>query len=295
MNDMFNHHFTCPADGKGKLTDFPTNYTGSFTSSEGAEKELTKSIKRLARMQEMLYASSQHSLLIIFQAMDAAGKDSTIKHVMSGINPQGCTVTSFKAPSVEELDHDYLWRCLKLIPAKGDIGIFNRSYYEELLIVRVHPELLERQKLSALSPGQIPGESFWKQRFDDINNLESYLHHNDIHILKFFLHVSKEVQKERLLKRIDKAEKNWKVSERDAEERKFWDDYQFAYEQALLNTSKENAPWFVIPADHKWNMRYAVGQIIADKLESLGLEYPRLSLSQSKELDRAKQLLLAER
>lgn len=291
---MFNHHFTFPTDGKGKLTDFPANYTGSFTSSEEAEKELKKSIKKLAKMQDMLYASSQYSLLIIFQAMDAAGKDSTIKHVMTGINPQGCTVTSFKAPSVEELDHDYLWRCLKLIPAKGDIGIFNRSYYEELLVVRVHPELLEKQKLTALSAGVIPDEGFWKQRCADINNFESYLHHNDIHILKFFLHVSKEVQKERLLKRIDKAEKNWKVSERDVEERKFWNDYQFAYEQALLNTSKEDAPWFVIPADHKWYMRYAVGQIIADKLESLGLAYPRLNQMQMSGLDRAKQLLLAE-
>lgn len=291
---MFNHHFTFPTDGKGKLTDFPANYTGSFTSSEEAEKELKKSIKKLAKMQDMLYASSQYSLLIIFQAMDAAGKDSTIKHVMTGINPQGCTVTSFKAPSVEELDHDYLWRCLKLIPAKGDIGIFNRSYYEELLVVRVHPELLEKQKLTALSAGVIPDEAFWKQRCADINNFESYLHHNDIHILKFFLHVSKEVQKERLLKRIDKAEKNWKVSERDVEERKFWNDYQFAYEQALLNTSKEDAPWFVIPADHKWYMRYAVGQIIADKLESLGLAYPRLNQMQMSGLDRAKQLLLAE-
>lgn len=291
---MFNHHFTFPTDGKGKLTDFPTNYTGSFTNSDDAEKELDKSIKKLAKMQDILYASSQYSLLIIFQAMDAAGKDSTIKHVMSGINPQGCVVTSFKAPSVEELDHDYLWRCLKLIPAKGDIGIFNRSYYEEVLVVRVHPEMLEKQKLTALPQGRIPDESFWKQRFSDINNLESYLHHNDIRILKFFLHVSKEVQKERFLKRIDNPNKNWKLSDRDVEERKFWDDYQFAYEQALLHTSTENAPWYVIPADHKWYMRYAVGQIIADKLESLGLEYPRLNTPQMKGLERAKQLLLAE-
>ena len=291
---MFNHHFTFPTDGNGKLADFPTNYTGSFTDSDDARKELKKSIKKLSKMQDILYASSQYSLLIIFQAMDAAGKDSTIKHVMSGINPQGCVVTSFKAPSVEELDHDYLWRCLKLIPAKGDIGIFNRSYYEEVLVVRVHPEMLEKQKLTALPQGRTPDEAFWQQRFSDINNFESYLHHNDIRILKFFLHVSKEEQKERFLKRIDKQNKNWKLSDRDVEERKFWDDYQFAYEQALLHTSTENAPWYVIPADHKWYMRYAVGQIIADKLESLGLEYPRLNNLQMKGLERAKQLLLAE-
>ena len=291
---MYNHHFTFPTDGNGKLADFPTNYTGSFTDSDDARKELKKSIKKLSKMQDILYASSQYSLLIIFQAMDAAGKDSTIKHVMSGINPQGCVVTSFKAPSVEELDHDYLWRCLKLIPAKGDIGIFNRSYYEEVLVVRVHPEMLEKQKLTALPQGRTPDEAFWQQRFSDINNFESYLHHNDIRILKFFLHVSKEEQKERFLKRIDKQNKNWKLSDRDVEERKFWDDYQFAYEQALLHTSTENAPWYVIPADHKWYMRYAVGQIIADKLESLGLEYPRLNNLQMKGLERAKQLLLAE-
>lgn len=291
---MFNHHFTFPTDGDGKLIDFPTNYTGSFTNSDEAKKELNKSIKKLAKMQDMLYASSQYSLLIIFQAMDAAGKDSTIKHVMSGINPQGCIVTSFKAPSVEELDHDYLWRCLKLIPAKGDIGIFNRSYYEELLVVRVHPEMLQKQKLTILPEGRIPGEDFWKQRFTDINNFERYLYHNDIHVLKFFLNVSKEVQKERLLKRIEKTEKNWKVSEHDAEERKFWNDYQFAYEQALKNTSTKEVPWYVIPADHKWYMRYAVGQIIADKLESLGLEYPQLNPEQMKGLERTKQLLLAE-
>jgi PPK2 family polyphosphate:nucleotide phosphotransferase len=291
---MFNHHFTFPTDKKGKLADFPTDYTGSFTSSDEAEKELEKSIKKLSKMQDILYASNQYSLLIIFQAMDAAGKDSTIKHVMSGINPQGCIVTSFKAPSDEELDHDYMWRCLKLIPAKGDIGIFNRSYYEEVLVVRVHPEILQKQKLSVLSDGKTPDESFWEQRFADINNFENYLHHNDIRILKFFLHVSKTEQKKRFLKRIDKPEKNWKLSDRDVEERKYWDDYQFAYEQALIHTSTDIAPWFIIPADHKWYMRYVVGQIIADKLESLGLEYPHLNSIQMKALERAKELLLEE-
>ncbi len=291
---MFNHSFTFPVDGKGKLSDFPTDYTGTFTNSDDAEKELDNSIKKLSKMQDKLYASNQYSLLIIFQAMDAAGKDSTIKHVMSGINPQGCIVTSFKAPSAEELDHDFLWRCMKLIPAKGDIGIFNRSYYEEVLVVRVHPEMLENQKLSVLPQGRRPDESFWEQRFSDINNFEKYLHDNDIRILKFFLHVSKNVQKERFLKRIDKSDKNWKLSDRDVIERKFWDDYQFAYEQALKHTSTEAAPWYVIPADHKWYMRYAVGQIVADKLESLGLDYPHLNGAQMKALEKAKQLLLAE-
>jgi len=293
-NDMFNHHFTFPTDGNGKLIDFPTDYTGSFTNSEEAKKKLKKSIKKLSKMQDKLYAFNKCALLIILQAMDAAGKDSTIKHVMSGINPQGCIVTSFKAPSVEELDHDYLWRCVKLTPAKGDIGIFNRSYYEEVLVVRVHPEMLEKQELSILSQGNFPDETFWKQRYMDINNFESYLHHNDIHILKFFLHVSKDVQKKRFLKRIDNADKNWKLSDRDVEERKSWNDYQSAYEQALMHTSTEIAPWYVIPADHKWFMRYAVGKIITDKLESLGLEYPSLNSEQMKGLERAKHLLESE-
>lgn len=227
--------------------------------------------------------------------MDAAGKDSTIKHVMSGINPQGCTVTSFKAPSMEELDHDYLWRCAQLTPPKGDIGIFNRSYYEEVLVVRVHPEILQKERLTVLSEGKIPDDSFWQQRYTDINNFEEYLYHNDVRILKFFLHVSKDVQKKRFLKRIEKPEKNWKLSENDVIERKFWDDYQFAYEKALNHTSTKSAPWYIIPADQKWFMRYAVGKIIADQLESLGLEYPHLDENQMEALNRSKQLLQQEK
>jgi PPK2 family polyphosphate:nucleotide phosphotransferase len=292
---MFDHHFTFPTDGSGKLSDFPTDYTGDFKDSDEADKKLEQSIKKLSKMQDILYAANHYSLLIIFQAMDAAGKDSTIKHVMSGINPQGCIVTSFKSPSAEELDHDYLWRCMKLTPAKGDIGIFNRSYYEELLVVRVHPEILDKERLTALSPGKIPDDAFWQQRYSDINNFEAYLFHNDIKILKFFLHVSKDVQKKRFLKRIEKPQKNWKLSDSDVVERKYWQDYQFAYEQTLKHTSTKIAPWYVIPADHKWFMRYSVGQIVADQLESLGLEYPHLNEEQMKSLDRAKQLLKEEK
>lgn len=283
-----------PTNGTGRLSDFATDFTGLYSDSKEAEKELAKGIDKLSKIQDKLYASNQYGLLIILQAMDAAGKDSTIKHVMSGINPQGCNVTSFKAPSSEELDHDYLWRCMKLIPAKGDIGIFNRSYYEEVLVVKVHPEMLEGQKLSFLKNGIKPDESFWKQRYSDINNFEKYLHNNDILVLKFFLHVSKDEQKKRFLKRIDKPEKNWKLSDRDIIERKFWDDYQSAYEQALINTSTDTAPWYVIPADHKWFMQLAVCRIIIDHLETLGLEYPHSNGTQKEALERGKQMLLME-
>ena len=283
-----------PTNKMGCLSDFATDYTGSFSDSKEAEKELAKGIDKLSKIQDKLYASNQYALLILFQAMDAAGKDSTIKHVMSGINPQGCVVTSFKAPSAEELDHDYLWRCMKLTPAKGDIGIFNRSYYEEVLVVRVHPEMLEGQKLSYFQTGVQPDESFWQQRYSDINNFEKYLHNNDVHVLKFFLHVSKDEQKKRFLKRIDKPEKNWKLSDRDIAERKYWDDYQHAYEQTLINTSTDIAPWYVIPADHKWFMQLAVSRIINDHLESLGLEYPQSNGEQKEALERGKQMLLQE-
>ncbi len=284
-----------PSDKTGKLSDFATDYTGSFSDSKEAEKELKKGIKKLSGIQDKLYADDRYALLIILQAMDAAGKDSTIKHVMSGINPQGCIVTSFKAPSTEELDHDYLWRCMKLIPAKGEIGIFNRSYYEEVLVVRVHPEILKNQKLPVLPEGIFPDESFWNQRYEDINNFEKYLNNNNIRILKFFLHVSKNEQKKRFLKRIDKTNKNWKLSDRDIIERKYWDDYQRAYEQTLIHTSTNIAPWYVIPADHKWFMQLAVCNIIVDHLESLDLNYPEVDSSQKAALERGKQMLLSEK
>jgi PPK2 family polyphosphate:nucleotide phosphotransferase len=278
-----------------KLSDFKTDEIYGFTNDKDAEKELEKGVKRLSELQELLYAQDQYSLLIIFQAMDAAGKDSTIKHVMSGINPQGCTVTSFKAPSSEELDHNFLWRCMKVIPAKGDIGIFNRSYYEEVLIVRVHPEILASQKLPIKFENGIPGEDFWSMRYSDINNFEQNLTNNGTHILKFFLHVSKEEQKERFLKRIDSKEKNWKFSVNDIFERRYWDDYQFAYQKMMEHTSTADAPWYVIPADHKWFMQLAVCKVITEKLKSFNLHFPELTAKQIEELRKGKELLSSEK
>jgi PPK2 family polyphosphate:nucleotide phosphotransferase len=283
-----------PNDRSLRLADFKTGDKDSFSSQKGAEEELIQGVERLSEIQNMLYAQDKFSLLIIFQAMDAAGKDSTIKHVMSGINPQGCNVTSFKAPSAEELDHPYLWRCMKVTPAKGDIGIFNRSYYEEVLVTRVHPEILVGQKLPVDYSGIAPDHSFWLQRYNDINNFEKYLTNNGTLVLKFFLNVSKEEQKKRFLKRIEDPAKNWKFSDRDVEERKFWSDYQLAYEQTFLHTSTAIAPWYIIPADHKWFMQVVVCQIIIEKLNSLGIEYPELSAKQSENIERGKQLLLAE-
>ena len=278
-----------------KLSDFKTDKIYGFNNDKDAEKELEKGVKRLSELQELLYAQDQYSLLIIFQAMDAAGKDSTIKHVMSGINPQGCTVTSFKAPSSEELDHNFLWRCMKVIPAKGDIGIFNRSYYEEVLVVRVHPEILASQKLPIKFENGIPGEDFWSMRYTDINNFEQNLTNNGTHILKFFLHVSKDEQKERFLKRIDAKEKNWKFSVNDIFERRHWDDYQLAYEKMMEHTSTADTPWYVIPADHKWFMQLAVCKVIIDKLESFNLHFPELTAKQIEELRKGKDLLSNEK
>jgi len=283
-----------PTDRSGKLKDFKTDDTGTFKNPKDAEDNLEEGVKELSRIQEMLYAQDKFSLLIIFQAMDAAGKDSTIKHVMSGINPQGCIVTSFKAPSVEELDHAYLWRCMKATPAKGNIGIFNRSYYEEVLVTRVHPEILAGQRLPVDYSEITPDQSLWLQRYNDINNFEKYLVNNGTIVLKFFLNVSKEEQKKRFLKRIEDQGKNWKFSDRDVVERKFWKDYQVAYEQTFQHTSTALAPWYVIPADHKWFMQVAVCEIIIDKLKSHGIEYPKLSAKQLENLERGKKLLMDE-
>jgi len=280
-----------PTDRSRKLADFRTDDTGTFSHSKEAEEELAEGIKQLSKIQDKLYAQDKYSLLIIFQAMDAAGKDSTIKHVMSGINPQGCNVTSFKAPSVEELDHAYLWRCMKVTPAKGDIGIFNRSYYEEVLVTRVHPEILVGQRLPIDYSRIIPDQSLWLQRYNDINNFEKYLTNNGTIILKFFLNVSKEEQKKRFLKRIEDPGKNWKFSDRDVVERKFWNDYQVAYEQTFSHTSTAIVPWYIIPADHKWFMQIAVCQIIIEKLNSLGIDYPELNSKQIENLKKGKQLL----
>jgi PPK2 family polyphosphate:nucleotide phosphotransferase len=274
---------------KVNLKDFDSGFTGGF-NKKAAKKNLQHCIGEMASCQNVLYAQNTYALLLIFQAMDAAGKDSTIKHVMSGINPQGCHVVSFKQPSSEELDHDYLWRASKALPERGKIGVFNRSYYEEVLIVRVHPEILNNQQL----PDNVRGKHLWQQRFEDINNFEKYLTNNGILVMKFFLNVSKEEQKQRFLKRINRPDKNWKFSVSDAEERSHWDDYRAAYEDALTHTSTDWAPWYVIPADHKWFMRMTVANFIRQKLKSLDLAYPELEEHHLERLQEAKIILESE-
>ena len=284
---MNHEQFLVPAGKNIRLEDYDPAFTGNFESKADAAGKLEKDIKRLARYQDVLYAQNNYALLIILQAMDTAGKDGTIKHVMSGVNPMGTQVHSFKAPSVEELDHDFLWRASKALPERGRIGIFNRSYYEEVLVVRVHKQILELQKLP---PASITG-SIWKDRFNTINDFEQYLVRNGIVILKFFLHLSKQEQKRRLLARIDTPEKNWKFSLADAKERAYWDDYMTAYEDAINHTSTKWAPWHIIPADNKWFTRAVVADVIADKLKSLGLEYPEVSDEHRNRLAEAKILL----
>jgi PPK2 family polyphosphate:nucleotide phosphotransferase len=272
-----------------KLKDFDPGYTGEFTK-EQAQAHLEDGIQQLARQQDKLYAQNTYALLLIFQAMDAAGKDSTIKHVMSGINPQGCQVYSFKQPSAEELDHDYLWRSFKALPERGRIGIFNRSYYEEVLVVRVHPEILAQQQL----PVEAKGKTIWSQRFEEINHFEQYLVNNGILVMKFFLHVSRQEQRKRFLERIDLPEKNWKFSLADVKERQFWPDYQAAYEEVFSHTSTTWAPWHIIPADHKWFTRLAVASLIIQRLKSLQLSYPVPQENHRQELETARALLEAE-
>jgi PPK2 family polyphosphate:nucleotide phosphotransferase len=271
--------------------DFDPEYTGGFRDKEGASAELKLNVERLAVEQDVLYAGDTYALLIVFQALDAAGKDGTIKHVMSGINPQGCEVFSFKAPSPEELNHDYLWRSATRLPPRGRIGIFNRSYYEEVLVVRVHPDLLAEQHL----PAQGKNGSIWKHRFEEINCFERYLVRNGIIVLKFFLNVSKSEQKSRFLKRIEQKEKNWKFSASDIRERRYWDDYMAAYEEMFNHTSTEWAPWFIIPADRKWFTRLCVSGIIVATLKSLNLKYPKVSDEELAELQKAKEGLLNEK
>ncbi|MFN7501868.1 MAG: polyphosphate kinase 2 family protein [Dolichospermum sp.] len=272
------------------LKDYNPGYKCEFHQKGDAVRKLNAGILQLAKYQDILYAQNTYSLLIIFQAMDAAGKDSTIKHVMSGVNPQGCQVFSFKAPSEEELDHDYLWRSMRALPERGRIGIFNRSYYEELLIVRVHPEILKKQQL----PSFPKGDQIWKQRFEEINNFEKYLVNNGVIILKFFLNVSKSVQRKRFLERIDSPEKNWKFSASDLQERSFWDDYMNAYEEVFNHTSTEFAPWYIVPADRKWFTRLIVADIICQKLQELNLQYPKISEEYKRKLSEAKKALEAE-
>lgn len=271
--------FLIKPSAKVNLSEFSTNYTGTFESKKEAEELLKKNIKKMQNLQAKLYAENKYSVLLIFQAMDAAGKDGTIKHVMSGLNPQGTQVFSFKQPSAEELDHGFLWRINKALPERGRIGIFNRSHYEEVLVVRVH-NLVKNQKI----PEELISNDIWKTRFKEINNFENYLYENGTVILKFFLHVSKDEQKNRFLKRIEKKSKNWKFSSGDIEERKFWDEYMKCYEEAISSTSKQHAPWYVIPADKKWFMRLAVSSIIIDSLKKLNLSFPELSEEQVEKL-----------
>ena len=278
------------------LKDYPTNWedpekfsmNGSRLSKENADELLNKSQKELSKMQEVLWASNKYSLLIILQGMDAAGKDGIIKHVMSGANPQGCEVTSFKAPTAEELDHDFLWRCVKVMPARGKIGIFNRSYYEEVLVVRVHPDFLVGQRL----PYKDYGQDFWNERYHSINELEKHLSRNGTVIIKFFLHVSQEEQRTRLLERIETPEKRWKFNPNDVKERDLWLRYMGAYQEMLERTSTESAPWFVLPADQKWLSRVLAAQVIMSEIKRLGLQYPELPKEYLKSVDDAKTKLL---
>jgi PPK2 family polyphosphate:nucleotide phosphotransferase len=281
-------------DGKSfHLKDIDPRDTGTLEAEDkpGAKGALQIGIDALAEMQDMLYAQDRWAVLLIFQAMDAAGKDGAIKHVMSGVNPQGCEVYSFKGPGPTELDHDYLWRTHLRAPERGRIGIFNRSYYEEVLVVRVHPEILESQKLP---PGHIDG-NIWDDRLKDIRNFERYLARNGVAICKFFLHVSRNEQKRRFLERLEQPEKNWKFSPNDVRERPYWKDYMRAYEDAIRATATEDAPWYVVPADNKWFTRVVVAAATITTLASLGLQYPKVDKAKKKDLATAKRVLLRER
>ena len=273
------------ADGKKfRLKDFDPADSGHFHSKEHAKQLLERGIAAMAELQDKLYAQDCWGILLIFQAMDAAGKDGAIKHVMSGVNPQGCQVYSFKQPSSEELDHDFLWRTSSHMPSRGRIGIFNRSYYEEVLIVRVHPEILKNERI----PHSLMTRHLWKERFEDINATERYLSRNGIVIRKFFLHLSKKEQKERFLARLDTPDKNWKFSSTDLKEREHWDEYMKAYEEMIAHTAHKHAPWYVVPADNKWFTRIVVAAAIVDTLEGLNLAYPDVEPAKKKELRAAK-------
>jgi len=267
-----------------RLKDFHPRETLGLKSKEHATEILERGIARLSELQGKLFAQDRWAVLMNLQAMDAAGKDSTIKHVMSGVNPQGCQVHAFKAPSAEELQHDYLWRTTRSIPERGQIGIFNRSYYEEVLAVRVHPEVLSHEKI----PAELVSKNIWKNRFEEINAFERYLSRNGILVLKFFLHLSKAEQKKRFLDRLDQPDKNWKFSMSDVLERKHWDKYMDAYEDMIRNTSTDHAPWYVVPADHKWFSRLIVAEATVDALQSLDLSFPKLDAGKRKELKDAR-------
>jgi PPK2 family polyphosphate:nucleotide phosphotransferase len=278
--------------GKFRLRDFDPDDTAGLRQEDKprAKEALQTGVAALAELQDMLYAQDHWSLLLVFQAMDAAGKDGAIKHVMSGVNPQGCQVVSFKAPSPEELDHDYLWRCNRNLPERGRIGIFNRSYYEEVLVLRVHRALLEKQKL----PPQRITKDIWNERYRDIRAYERYLNANGVVVRKFFLNVSRAEQKRRFLERIDNPEKNWKFSAADARERTYWDEYMKAYDDAIRETSTPDSPWFVVPADNKWFTRIVVAAAIIETLDSLGLHYPRVGKERLSELAAVRTTLMKE-
>src|SRR5216684_1592133 len=282
----------CVTNGeKFRLKDLDPGDTNGMKSKKHAESMLRQSSEMLTQMQEKLYAQDRWALLLIFQAMDAAGKDGAIKHVMSGVNPQGCQVFSFKAPSSEELDHEYLWRTHKCIPARGKIGIFNRSYYEEVLVVRVHPTFLRAQKL----PDELITKHIWDERYEDINAFERYLTQNGVVVRKFFLHVSKNEQKKRFLERLEDSKKNWKFSMADVQERAFWKDYQEAYEEMIQRTATKEAPWYVVPADNKWFTRLAVASAIIETLDELDLSFPEVDETKKKELEAVRASLLSQK
>lgn len=287
---MNHDDFIIRPEKKIELKDYDPEFTGKYKDKKEAAEKLEEDLKRMEELQGMLYAQGHYSVLIIIQAMDAAGKDSIIKHVMGGMNPQGVQVTSFKVPSAEELRHDFLWRCVKALPERGQVGIFNRSYYEEVLVVRVHPQILENEPL----PPEARGDDVWNHRFDSINDLERHLTRNGTRILKFFLHVSKEEQKKRFLERIDTPEKNWKFSFGDLKERAVWDDYMKAYEEMLNHTSTEWAPWYVVPADRKWFTRMVIADVLVKCMESIKLAYPEVTDDHKKELAEARKMLEAE-
>jgi len=275
-------------DKKFRLKDIDPADTWKLKSGAQARQWLEEGVSRLRELQDLLYAQNKSAVLLILQAMDAAGKDGIIKHVMSGVNPQGCQVYAFKAPSQQELNHDFLWRTTKCLPERGHIGIFNRSYYEEVLVVRVHPELLAHENLAL----PLVTSDLWNERFQDINTFERHLVRNGVVVRKLFLHVSKKEQRQRLLARLDEADKNWKISMADVQERHYWDDYADAYQDMIRHTATEEAPWYVVPADNKWFTRLIVAEVVVDALESLHLKYPELSDAQRKELGVIRKTLL---
>jgi PPK2 family polyphosphate:nucleotide phosphotransferase len=274
-----------------RLKDFDPAETLGLKSKEHAQETLEHGIARLCDLQEKLFAQDRWAILVVLQAMDAAGKDSTIKHVLSGLNPQGCSVTSFKQPSSEELNHDFMWRATRTLPERGKIGIFNRSYYEEVLVVRVHPEILSRERL----PADLVSGKIWQERFEDIKALERYLGRNGIVVLKFFLNVSKKEQRRRFLERLDQPEKNWKFSTTDVLERQHWDKYMNAYEEMIRNTSTKRTPWYVVPADHKWFTRVVVAEALVHALNKLDLSFPQLDEEKRKDLKKARNILSDEK